>query len=192
MLIFLWWSYVDSDPLWAKQLGGELPVGLNVITFRVRSPVSDLTAACNFTIEIFGIWWALKNKISPMELTILFIFLQIRKYHEWPTVHRLWLFSWNRASLHRWVHNPIHLKKNLVFFYGEYLYSCLIVMELLTDRDVERTYFYRQHWDRPAQQIQGLITFTFFCFLILSNQMTVTHLTYILNWPQLTNQNNNK
>jgi len=46
---------VDSDPLWAKQLGGELPVGLNVITFRVRSPVSDLTAACNFTIEIFGI-----------------------------------------------------------------------------------------------------------------------------------------
>uniref|UniRef100_A0A0P6DBK5 Putative Fibrillin-2 n=1 Tax=Daphnia magna TaxID=35525 RepID=A0A0P6DBK5_9CRUS len=48
-----WFRYVDSDPLWAKQLGGELPVGLNTITFRVRSPVSDLTATCNFTIEIF-------------------------------------------------------------------------------------------------------------------------------------------
>jgi hypothetical protein len=46
---------VDSDALWAEKMGGELPVGLKVNTFRVRSPVSDLTAACNFTIEIFGI-----------------------------------------------------------------------------------------------------------------------------------------
>lgn len=49
-----WFRYVESEPLWAKQLGGELPVGFNVVTFHVRSPVSDLTASCNFTIEVFG------------------------------------------------------------------------------------------------------------------------------------------
>lgn len=45
---------MDSEPAWAKQLGGELDVGLHTIVFRVRSPVSDLTASCNFTIEVFG------------------------------------------------------------------------------------------------------------------------------------------
>ena len=49
-----WVRYVDSEPAWAKQLGGELDVGFHTIVFRVRSPVSDLTASCNFTIEIFG------------------------------------------------------------------------------------------------------------------------------------------
>lgn len=53
-LSFLLRRYVDSEPLWAKQLGGELPVGLNSITFRVRSPVSDLKASCTFSIEVFG------------------------------------------------------------------------------------------------------------------------------------------
>lgn len=51
-----WFRYVESEPAWAKQLAGELDVGYNVITFRVRSPVSDLTATCNFTIEVFGIF----------------------------------------------------------------------------------------------------------------------------------------
>jgi hypothetical protein len=46
--------YVDSEPVWAKQLAGELSVGLNTIKFRVRSPVTDLTASCSFTIEVFG------------------------------------------------------------------------------------------------------------------------------------------
>ena len=47
-----WFRYVDSNPAWAKQLGGEVPVGINTVTFTVRSPVSDLTASCNFTIQV--------------------------------------------------------------------------------------------------------------------------------------------
>ena len=47
-----WFRYVDSDPAWAKQLGGELLVGLNRIKFTVRSPISNLTATCNFTIQV--------------------------------------------------------------------------------------------------------------------------------------------
>lgn len=43
---------VIASPAWAKQLRGNLPVGVHRVTFRARDPVSQQTAACETDITI--------------------------------------------------------------------------------------------------------------------------------------------
>lgn len=64
----LWWApplacvtdesvsgrYVDAAPDWAKQLEADLPAGKTTVTFVARSPLSDDSAACSFTVEVRG------------------------------------------------------------------------------------------------------------------------------------------
>ncbi|KAK8739357.1 hypothetical protein OTU49_003594 [Cherax quadricarinatus] len=44
--------YVDATPDWAKQLEADLPSGKTTVTFVARSPVSEESAACSFTVEV--------------------------------------------------------------------------------------------------------------------------------------------
>ena len=60
-----WFRYVESKPTWAKQLGGEVDVGLTKVEFTVHSPVSNLSASCDFTIEVNG-----KFRYKPFILQI--------------------------------------------------------------------------------------------------------------------------
>lgn len=46
--------YVDATPEWAKQLEADLPSGKTTVTFVARSPVSDESATCSFTVEVVG------------------------------------------------------------------------------------------------------------------------------------------
>lgn len=81
-----------------------------------------------------------------MELTILFILFtdkEIPRMTNCPSSLTVFLEPGQSSQVSSQPHSS---KKNIGFLLRqEYLYSCLIVMELLTDRDVERTYFYRQH-----------------------------------------------
>lgn len=49
-----WHRYVDADPPWAKTLEGHAPPGKTQITFIARSPLSNETASCSFTIYVVG------------------------------------------------------------------------------------------------------------------------------------------
>jgi fibulin 1/2 len=53
-----WWKYVDSHPAWGKTLEAKLPFGTHVITFRARSPNSNLNDVCRTIITV-------KNKQPP-------------------------------------------------------------------------------------------------------------------------------
>ena len=46
--------YVDASPEWAKQLEADLPAGKTTVTFVARSPVSEESAMCSFTVEVLG------------------------------------------------------------------------------------------------------------------------------------------
>lgn len=43
---------VIASPAWAKQLRGNLPVGVHRVTFRARDPMSQITVACETDITI--------------------------------------------------------------------------------------------------------------------------------------------
>ncbi|KAG0710000.1 Sushi, von Willebrand factor type A, EGF and pentraxin domain-containing protein 1 [Chionoecetes opilio] len=47
-----WFRYVDAAPEWAKQLEADLPAGKTSVSFVARSPVSEETATCSFTVEV--------------------------------------------------------------------------------------------------------------------------------------------
>uniref|UniRef100_A0A182JP89 Uncharacterized protein n=1 Tax=Anopheles christyi TaxID=43041 RepID=A0A182JP89_9DIPT len=47
-----WHKYVDSHPPWGKQLEVELPAGETVVTFRARSPTSNVNDVCRVVIKI--------------------------------------------------------------------------------------------------------------------------------------------
>ena len=51
--------YVDADPMWAKQLEGEMTRGKHVITFTARSPVgsqrSTPSSSCQFIVHVVDI-----------------------------------------------------------------------------------------------------------------------------------------
>lgn len=46
--------YVDASPEWAKELEADLPSGKTTVTFVARSPLSDESASCSFTVEVVG------------------------------------------------------------------------------------------------------------------------------------------
>lgn len=46
--------YVDASPEWAKQLEADLPSGKTTVTFMARSPLTDDSATCSFTVEVVG------------------------------------------------------------------------------------------------------------------------------------------
>lgn len=60
--------YVDASPDWAKQLEADLPAGKTTVTFVARSPVSDESATCSFTVEVRGGWlgmaWTLQRRVE--------------------------------------------------------------------------------------------------------------------------------
>ncbi|XP_058122985.1 uncharacterized protein LOC131293979 [Anopheles ziemanni] len=47
-----WHQYVDSHPPWGKQLEVELPAGETTVTFRARSPTSNVNDVCRVVIRI--------------------------------------------------------------------------------------------------------------------------------------------
>lgn len=47
-----WDMYVDSHPAWAKNLEAHLPIGIHTITFRARSPNSQLNDICRTVITV--------------------------------------------------------------------------------------------------------------------------------------------
>ncbi|XP_055629527.1 fibrillin-2-like isoform X2 [Toxorhynchites rutilus septentrionalis] len=47
-----WYKYVDAHPAWGKQLEAELPAGETSVTFRARSPNSNMNDICRVLIRI--------------------------------------------------------------------------------------------------------------------------------------------
>ncbi|XP_053687239.1 uncharacterized protein LOC128736776 [Sabethes cyaneus] len=47
-----WYQFIDSHPAWGKQLETELPAGETAVTFRARSPNSNMNDVCRVLIRI--------------------------------------------------------------------------------------------------------------------------------------------
>jgi hypothetical protein len=49
-----WVKYVDSSPAWGKNLEAQIPAGVTTVTFRARSPTSNLNDICRVVITVKG------------------------------------------------------------------------------------------------------------------------------------------
>lgn len=49
-----WWKFVDAHPSWGKRLEANLAIGVTEVTFRARSPSTNVVDICRIVITVIG------------------------------------------------------------------------------------------------------------------------------------------